>query len=653
VGITLPKTPKHKPPLRNSERQAFRLRRPVRPSEWVEKNFILGKGHARPGPVKLDTWQIEPVNSIQDHPVTILDMPVQVGKSMIGECHLGWIIDNMPMNVMVCFAKSQTVKDVFDERLRPMIEDIPALSRYWNGDPEELTLKKITLAHMIIRIASAEVKSDIATFSAGYIQGDEIAKYPEKDFDQIRALFGRQEAYRRRGTIRATMLSSPDREGDALHTLMYQRGVTNLELFHRCPLCGKYQILTDEQVKEIPTESGEFDHNPDRIRRTDAARYECIHCHKEIRETDRVEMAKSVLWAPSYESIMMDGTVTGKEGFVWTSYNCNRFVDISFTFSECLARFFAARQSPNPVSLKTYQNEDMGRYSKIESRTYSTNWLMAKRGTGVKDKQYRQYGETAGYPVGSIVLTAGVDTQDAGFFFVVRAWGENMETWLVLEGFIECPMSDEKYKNKDEIVALINQELVTKLPVRQDGARLPISCAFWDRGGHRHKDVDYIAQHIPWVHAYVGTVNHRAPLIERSKNGTYFLGHTERLSKTIEGYSESDLWHLPEDISEDYCNQFLKQYWQEKIDRHGNRKEEYVHGGNDHKRDCENLNAAAMVYLQLEQRMFDPAEMGKIREAHIPKVANKPTDEIEGAESATRGRVIHQRKNYMNRYAKY
>jgi hypothetical protein len=28
---------------------------------------------------------------------------------------LGQMIDNMPMNVMVCFAKSQTVKDVFDD----------------------------------------------------------------------------------------------------------------------------------------------------------------------------------------------------------------------------------------------------------------------------------------------------------------------------------------------------------------------------------------------------------------------------------------------------------------------------------------------------------------------------------------------------------
>lgn len=650
MQLKLPKTPKHKPPLIPAEKHGFRLRRPQRPAMWVEQNFVLGKGHARPGPVTLEPWQIEPINSIQDHQVTILAGCVQTGKSFIGECHLGWIIDNMPMNAMVCFAKSQTVRDVFDERLRPMIENVPALRKYWDGDPEQLTLKKITLAHMIIRIASAEVKSDIATFSAGYIQGDEIAKYPEKDFDQIRALFGRQEAYRRRGTIRATMLSSPDKEGDPLHALMYQRGVLNLDPYQRCPLCGKWQILVDEQIKEIPSEGGELDHNPDRIRRTDAARYECIHCRRDIREADRGMMGKTVLWSPGIESIGEDNSVTGKDGFTWVSFQWNRLVDPSFTFAECLARFFSARQSSNPMTLRTYQNEDMARFAKVEARSYSTTWLLAKCGTGTEGKQYKQLGDGAGYPIGGLVLTTGIDTQDNGFFYVVRAWGENMETWLVRADFIECDMKDEKYKNKDEIVSLITDRLITMIPPRLDGIRQPISCAFMDRGGHRHKDVDYIAAHLPFLHAYTGTVNPRAQLIDRSKNGNYYMGHTENLSKTIQGYSESDLWHLPEDITEDYCQQFLKQYWEEKIDRHGNRKTEWVHGGSDHYRDCENLNAAAMVYLQLEQRMFDSGEVGKIKDTTPKQVATAAQTEIEGA---SRGRPIHPSANYLNRYEKF
>lgn len=613
----------------------------MRPSEWVEKNFVLGKGHARPGPVTLDPWQIEPVNSIADHQVTILCGCVQRGKSFMGECHLAWIIDNMPMNAMVCFAKRETVKDVFDERLRPMITDVPALAKYWNKDPEQLTLKKITLSHMIIRIASAEVKSDIATFSAGYIQGDEISKYPDKDFDQIRALFGRQEAYRRRGTVRATMLSSPDSEGDPLHRLMFQRGVLNLDPYQRCPICGKWQILVDEQVKEIPTEAGEFDHNPDRIRRTEAAKYECIHCHKEIREGDRVAMSRLIAWAPAVEAISPDGTVAGKDGYTYASYTFNGFIDTSFTFAECLARFFSARQSPNPVSLKTYQNEDMARFAKTDARQFSTAWLQQKKTT------YTQYGSTAAYPAGALVLTAGIDTQDTGFYYVIRAWGEGMVTWMVKHDFIECDMKVEKYKNKEEILQLIIRHLVSEIPPRADGVRLNISCGFIDRGGHRHKDIDYLCSRMMFLNAYTGTTNNRAPLIERSKNGAYFLGHTENLSKMVEGYSEGELWHLPEDVTDDYCLQFLKQFWQEKIDRHGNRITEWMHGGQDHYRDCENLNIAAMVYLQLEQRMFDSTEIGKIRE--IPNQAPRAQQKKDES-TDPRSRPIHAAKTYLDRY---
>jgi hypothetical protein len=293
----------------------------------------------------------------------------------------------------------------------------------------------------------------------------------------------------------------------------------------------------------------------------------------------------------------------------------------------------------------------MARFAKTKSKTYSTTWLLAKCGTGTEGKQYRQMGEGAGYPAGGLVLTAGIDTQDNGFYYVVRAWGENMETWLASCDFIECDMKDEKYKNKDEILALVSAHLITNLPARLNDTRLGISCAFMDRGGHRHKDVDYLAAHLPWLHAYTGTVNHRAPLIERSKNANYFMGHTENLSKTVEGYSESELWHLPEDITEDYCTQFLKQYWEEKIDRHGNRKTEWMHGGKDHYRDCENLNAAAMLYLQLEQRMFDPSEVGKIKE--IPTYKTAPRAQSDDIEGAPRSRAIHAKGSYMDRYGNY
>ena len=645
MNLSVPKIPNHKIPIGQSELYGFLIRRPVQPSVWAEDNFKLTTAYARPGKLNLFPWQVEPLDSILEYDVVILCMAVQLGKSLLGESATGWIIDNLPMNTMICYAKSGTAKDVFDERLRPMIEEVPAIRKYWNGNPDNLTQRKITLSHMIMRIASAESKSDIATYSAGYIYASEVAKYPKKDFDQIKALFGRQEGYRVLGQTKAVIESSPESEGDPLHRLMYTRGVRNTKPYVPCPNCGEYQVLIDEQIKEIPNSDGELDHNPARVREEKAAKYECVHCNREIRENDRMRMSKKVVWADSSEKIV-DGKVKKKRKARWISHQCGRLVDDTFSFAECLARFFEARQSVNPVALKTYQNEDMARFMKTESRQFSTNWLLVKR------KDYAQYGSDAMYPAKVLLLTLGMDTQDNGFYYVIRGWGEGMESWVIKHDFIECSIKEEENKNPEVILELVKTRVIEELPHRADGVVLPITWGFIDRGGHRHKDVDFLCGRLPFLHAYTGTVNKTAPLITRSKSKG-FMGHSENLSKMVESYSEGELWHLPEDIGDVYCIQFLKQFWQDKVDRHGNVLNEYVHGGADHYRDCENYNIGCAVYLQLESRLFSGNELVKLKNENA--VIDKKPDETANVEGQRNKpvRQVHARAGYADRYANF
>ena len=651
--FSFPDCPKFKHEISEAEKNAFRIRRPMIPSEWVESNFILTTAYATPGKLKLRLWQVEPINAIMNYHVVMFCGSVQTGKSLLAEGCTGWIIDNLPMNSMICYAKADTVKSVFDERLKPMVQEVPAIRKYWNGDDDRLTQKKITLSHMILRIASAENKNDIATYSAGYVYASEVSKYPKKDFDQIRALFGRQEEYRRNGVTRAVIESSPDHEGDPLHRVMYTRGVLNLDPHVRCPHCGKWQVLIDSQIKELPDKNtGEYDHDPERIREEDAAVYECEFCRKEISERDRSIISKSVVWAAVGEEILADGTVKNRKKAKRVSFRWNRLVDVTFKYSECLARFFSARQSVDPATLKTYQNEDMAVFAKKESRQFSSNWLMQKR------LSYSQYGETSGYPENIIVLTIGMDTQDDGFYYSIRGWAQSMESYLIKHNFVECKMTDDKYKNRDEIVKLVQEEIIVNIPKRLDGACLSISAGFIDRGGHRPKDVDYLCSRINFLNPYVGSVRKNAPLLEKSKTKTLFNGNTENLSKIVETYSEGELWHLPEDVTEDYCSQFLRQYWQDKIDSHGNSITEYMHGGKDHLRDCENLNIAASLYLGLEQRLFNPDQINKITKQQAGEVAPKKTKEedIEGGRSKPIERAKETflgNRNYLgNRYGR-
>lgn len=64
-------------------------------------------------------------------------------------------------------------------------------------------------------------------------------------------------------------------------------------------------------------------------------------------------------------------------------------------------------------------------------------------------------------------MTAGVDTQDNGFCFVVRAWGyRTLESWLVREGFVDSfeglasVLWERGYRDVHENLYVVNLTLI-------------------------------------------------------------------------------------------------------------------------------------------------------------------------------------------------
>jgi phage terminase large subunit GpA-like protein len=85
---------------------------------------------------------------------------------------------------------------------------------------------------------------------------------------------------------------------------------------------------------------------------------------------------------------------------------------------------------------------------------------------------------------GVLALTMGADTQDNGFWYVVRAWGRDLESWLVREGF--CPdletlrtiASESRYQDSR-------------------GNLYAVSRVFIDSGGHRTGEIYELARKNP------------------------------------------------------------------------------------------------------------------------------------------------------------
>jgi len=601
--------------------ELLRVKSPLRPSKWAEKHFRLSTAYARPGPFSAYKWQREIIDAIQTHDEVIQVAPSQIGKSLIAEIQVAWCIDNIGMNGIVVYAKKETASDMFADRIRPMIKEIPAIQKFWSGNPDDLTQKKMRLSHMFLRIGSAEVPSDIATWSSGLIYASEVSKYRKhRGWDPIESLKRRQEAYRIIGRHKSLMESSPLFVGDCLYEEMHRSGVLNLRAYHPCPHCGKHQVLTIKQVKEIPNAKKETDHDPGRILRENAARYECMHCKKTIEESSRLWMSDNVVWAADGEKIE-NGAVVGRKEQKAVSFQYNRFVDYSFTFAMALSRWFAV-QKKGTEAMQTFINEDMGEFWHEDTIQISEDYLHTKK------MKYRQFTEGE-VPNSVLILLLGADCQDDGFYWVVNGYGRGMDKYLVRSGFVAVAKNESQDgKDPHQLAYERFRAAVFASPFRRkDGRQMELFFGFIDRGGHRPADVDYICERIPQIRPYIGStrVDFKRPVVEQSDKGIWWMGQSMLLSREVTSLIASERFHLPEDVTQDYIDQVRNEYIEPKKDIHGNTKLVYVKIEPNHYRSCENLALAACKAQSLENMLFDESAIAEL--THPMSVPDSTADQ--------------------------
>lgn len=599
---------KHKFPYLADYIQSFRIAEPEIPSEWMESNFILSSSYAAPGPLKLFPWQIDIVNSIRYFDFILLVAAVQTGKSLIVEMITAYMIATTVHNMLFIYSKKEVIEDVFDERLVPMVKEVEAVRKYWAGDERALTKKRIKLMHLVIRIASAGLKSDIATHNAGVVLGDELAKWPVKDFSQLKAIEGRKQASRMMGRQTKTILcTSPDNDQDPSYIEAHKPGTIILEPNYQCPHCKTWQVFIDSQVKERPNKRKQKDHDIERIRRENAAYYECIKCKKEITEMQRLEAAFNVKWMSEnkipYEKLIKDPNRPRRVVFKWS-----RFVDTTWTFVDCLIAFFSAYQSPNPLEHKTYQNEDLAKWVKLYAKKVKDDLLQGKK------KKYFMYGDNASVPADVLFLMIGIDTQDKGFYYVVRGYGMNFESWLIRCDWIECDMNDKNYQNPVKVYECVYNEITRHPYKKKDGKSVPFLAGIIDEGGHRKADVDTICDHWPEMNSYKGSSFKTIQLVERKESGLV-QGNTENLSRIVGKQMESNFWHLPIDVPKPYLKQVVNEYDEEITDARGNKKTKWTQKDPNHYRSCENYLIGMANILELGKILSDDKKVKELLSA--------------------------------------
>lgn len=467
-------------------------------SDFAAQDRYLPSESAYPGKWEHRAfYPIEPMDSFVDPIMQELTLmaAAQSIKSEITYNIFGHMIKNEPAPALVVMPTSKSTKAVF-ERIKNMIMLSPALAAHLTGKEDDVSIQSgIKLDNMIIRLATAGSDAELRNFQARVILFDEQDGYPKSTEK------GKQGSPIGQGKARAITFWNKKFLNSCTPTV--ESGNINISFkksdrrrrWMPCPHCFGYQIVTFWQLKHVGCKLGEWPKDKrgeDYIIENSVARYECVHCGREIEERFKPWMDEMGTWVPdcsrserssecddclqrenkpqesfgSYcPKITLNGTVafprprSRHRGYHWSA-----MISPFVTWEEMAAEFFKTKGDPELYKdfVQLYLGEI---WKEVIKTTSESEILKAKCDLAPQT-----------VPTSAIALTCFIDCQKYGFWFVVRAWARDYSSWLVHYGYLSTWEDVEKL--------LFN----SAYPIADSEKTMRIWRAGLDTGGGKNRD---------------------------------------------------------------------------------------------------------------------------------------------------------------------
>ncbi len=283
---------------------------------------------------------------------------------------------------------------------------------------------------------------------------DEIDKNPEAKSE---ARFEHQNRARAReypDTSIIVWASTPTREHGPVWVLINNCRV--IYDFHMpCPYCGTMAPMDPEQIK-WPEEAVD----PGRIRDDRLGYYECPECGAHWDDIDRDTAVLEAEWVPRRQV----------ERPSRIGFHLPAFALKQVGLSECAALKLEAEEDKE--ARKAWDNKYCALPYVDAATDRTADKILAFRREDLKQDHI---------PSGAVAIIAGVDTQDNGFFYVIRAWAPGFEgdSYLIRYGFVETK-------------AALEQVILEKTFPGADGREHWVNFSIIDTGGHRTDEIyDY------------------------------------------------------------------------------------------------------------------------------------------------------------------
>lgn len=399
----------------NRVRLAWKPPEELTVSQWSEKHRVLvSETSAEPGPWRntRTPYLIAIMDAFSDPYIEkiVFNKGSQLGGTEALYNMLGYAIHQDPSPALFVMPTVDLAKYASKKRIQPMINASPVLRERKPANDDEFAILEMLFPGMVLTLAGANSPASLASRPCRYVFLDEVNKFPVysgKEADPISLATERQKTFWNRKTV---ITSTPTTENGHITRELEMCDVV-FDYFVTCPHCGSSQMLKFEQIKWPK----ELDRNDPLYASNvkESAWYECQDCHEQITDLHRPEMIGGGEWKPRSETKRSPRSV----GFSLPS-----FYSPWLTWGDMAEVFVKSEKYPE--KLMNVINSWFAEPWVQKVKTYSDTEILSAR----CDLQ------TQRIPQQAIALTAAVDVQKYGFWFVVRAWARDYTSWLIHYG---------------------------------------------------------------------------------------------------------------------------------------------------------------------------------------------------------------------------
>ncbi len=435
--------------LTQGEIDAWRRREPLTVSQWAERFRVVTDGPEQgPWRNELTPYLVEPMDTWGQPRVrkVIVVGTDQSGKTQVLYNCWGYSQDYLQAWAMIIMADELTAGKIATDRLKPIIQESPALARLMTASPLDLSKNTLRLKGSITYMSWATSPVALATWPVECVFADEVDKWggwkPTSQYaDPVAQAEARTTTYLHTGKVLAVSTCTTE-TGPIWVQLMRCQEIR--VYMARCPDCGGLQIMRQAQVK-WPEEAAA---DPDHIWSEGLAWYECEHCGARWNEAKRKQATRLGAYRPHrWDS---------EERWWKPAQPKDTPISVGFHFSSFYSPFVPLGKIAAMI-IKAKSDEAANHEL---HNTYLALPYRNERAPRVEDEILRLANPDLPpglVPAGTLALVAVVDVQHNGFYFTVRAWypgldwqpGQDLEPHLVRHGFVESWSALQRVLFKD------------------------------------------------------------------------------------------------------------------------------------------------------------------------------------------------------------